>query len=133
MTPFINHKHFELMTMEGPPFSVLLKIRSDEDSLQFHKDSLAYYEFVYEFLTENNGAMARVIDCDPRHFEYMKSTIEWQKEAIKNDAFSRKARAFCRDKEAKEKAANPPEPLPPDTITIGSDVKPEILLAFKYN
>lgn len=132
MIPFLNHKYFELMTT-GPGFTALMNAWTDDEHLQFSKDSLAYYEFVVEFLTQNNGAMARVIDAEPRHIDFMKSTIEWKKESIQNDEFSRKARAFCREKEAKEKAANPPEPLPPDTITIGPDIKAAVLLSFKYN
>ena len=133
MIPFLNHKHFEVITIHGQAFSTLLNIWSDDELLQFSKDSLAYSEFMVEFLTQNNGAMARVIDTEPRHIDHLKSSIEWQKESIQNDEFSRKARAFCRDKEAKEKSENPPEPLPPDTITIGPNIKPAVLLSFKYN
>lgn len=131
MQPFCNHKYFELMTL--PSFSVLSQAWSDEEHLQFHRDTLAYYEFVLEFLTSDNGAMARIIDTEPRHIEFLQKSIEWQKEAIENDEFSRKARAFCREKEAKERAENPPKPLTPDAITIGTAFKPETILSFKNN
>lgn len=132
MVPFLNHKYFEVVTL-GQPFGALLKGWTDEEHLQFHHDSLAYYEFVVEFLTANNGAMARVIDTEPRQMEYLIQTIENQKDSIKHDAQYRKARAYCRQKEAKENAGKPTEPLPDGVFTIGTDLTSDVILSFKYN
>lgn len=131
MTPFLNHKHFELMTY--PNISPILKVWTDDEHLQFQIDSQAYNEFVFEYLTADNGFIARVIDLEPRHLEYLQTRIEWGKEMIANDEFTRKARAFCREKEAKEKAGKPVEPLPPDTYTKGTELSAEAILAFKLN
>lgn len=131
MTPYLNHKHFELMT--HPSFTALLKAWTDDEHLQFSVDSLAYNEFLLEYLTANNGLIARVIDLEPRHIEYVRSNVKWSKEAIEKDEYSRKARAFCREKEAKENAGKPVEPLPPDTYTKGTDLSAEALLSLKLN
>ncbi|HMT08670.1 MAG TPA: hypothetical protein PKA82_11755 [Pyrinomonadaceae bacterium] len=131
MTPFLNYKHFELMTT--PSFTAVSKAWTDDEHLQFHIDSQAYNEFLLEYLTADNELIARVIDLEPRHLEYLQSRIEWGKQSIANDEFTRKARAFCREKEAKEKAGKPVEPLPPDTYTKGTDLSAATILAFKLN
>lgn len=134
MEPFMNHKHWRLMTMDGRSYAFLLKLMTDDHYLQFWLDQLAYDRFLLEFLTANDNAMAKVIDTEERHLDYLAKQIGWTEESIARHEFSCKARAHAKKKQEQEKAENPTsEPRPDDEFTLGDKVTYDMILSLMLN
>ncbi|MEQ1923706.1 MAG: hypothetical protein ABL952_14465 [Pyrinomonadaceae bacterium] len=110
MEPFINHKHFRIMTMDGMAFSVISGLWTDDEHLQFWRDSLTYSRFILEFLTADGNAMAKRIDTMDYALDYLPHAVESAENSIENHAQYCKARAYMRKKKEKERLENPPCP-----------------------
>ena len=57
----LNIEHWEINLMDARVFRVLLESWSDERRLRFRLDELAYQQFVLEYLTAEDGSIAKAL------------------------------------------------------------------------
>lgn len=131
----IDYKFWELLSLPYNAYAMILDGWDDERRLRYENDRLRHNRFLQSYLIKNTRRVARAIDLEDRHLEFLQSQIEWNEEAIKNHEHHRKVRAWAKNKRAEERVIETEKgPLPgPQRITLGISVPPEVILSIKYN
>lgn len=131
----IDHKYWELHTLPYPAYKIVFDSWDDDQRLRYEHDKLQEVEFIYEFLTANYGRMTRALGLEERQVQYVRERIKSCEHFIAYDDQYRKSRAWAKKKEAEEQgeSAKARPPLGPEQLTLGKDVKPEIILQIKCN
>lgn len=130
-----NHKYWEMNSLPYRAYKMVLDSWDDDRRLRYEQERLQDAQFTHAFLTADEGRIVRLLGLEDRHVEYAKNRVESCENFVTYDDQYRKSRAWAKAKDAEEQAAFLAQgtQLGPHPITLGRDLREEIIFGLKNN